>query len=204
MAPAMAQIHVNQEYPVVDIRSAMAGHAIPSAWIDKGATVQALLQHCRHVLKHQARVPDDLATMTNLTWRTDDGEYVGKLQADQIRVVVDMNRSHFEYVTLHQRLPDGQELPMLCVSATIKGLHTHPTYDQNGRPSRTSGNSGTHDRDYHRGRRHHTLDSGGFPTAIVPEVLPKLEDIVRSSETRFGLHTFCCQRIVKLVCGHGC
>ena len=182
----------------------MAGRGIPTDWIDKGCTVQALLQHCRHVLKHEAKVPEDLAKMINLTWRTADGQPAGRIQANHIRVIVDLNRSHFAYVAVLQRLPDGQELPMLCVSATIKGLRMHPTYDQSGRPSNTSANSGTHDREYHRGRRHHTLDSGGFPTAPVPEVLPKLEDIVRSSETHSGLHTFCCQRIVKLVCGHGC
>ena len=147
---------------------------MPTAWLGKGPTVQALLQRCRHELKHQARLPEDIAAMINLTWPTDDGVKVGRLLADQIRVIVDCNRSHFAYVTLHKRLPDGQELPMLCVSVTMKGVSMHPTYDQSGRPSSASGNSGTHDRDHHRSRHHRALDSGGFPMLSVPEVLPKL------------------------------
>ena len=174
----MAAIHVNREYPVVDINTVMNGAEPPQAWLGKGATVQALLQYCRHQLKHEAKVPEDLVKYTNLTWRTDAGQHMGQITAAHIRVIVDLNKSHFGYVTLYKQLPDGQELPMLCVSATIKGLGAHPTYDPSGRPLDVPGNSGTNDRDHRRGRQHRPLDSGGFPMNSVPQVLPSLEDIV--------------------------
>ena len=178
MGPALNAISVNQEYPVVHLPTAMNGHKAPRAWIGKGCTVQALLQTCRHELNHEARVPNDLASFMALTWRDDDGHKVGTITGDQIRVIVDLNKSHFEYVTLLKRMPDGQEVPMLCVSATIKGQRRHPTYDPSGMPVDLLGNAGIDERDSLRGRHRRPLDTGGFPMLPVPDILPQLADIV--------------------------
>ncbi len=123
-------------------------------------------------------MPEELADALDITWREDDGTKIGRVEAAQIRVIVDLNRSHFAYVTLLRRTDDGQELPMNCVSATIKGLREHPIYDGNGMPLLPTGNTGTQERDTHRGRRRRPLDSGGFPMHSVSDVMPHLEDVV--------------------------
>jgi hypothetical protein len=174
----MDTFQVSTLYPVICRETLLRGHKPPQAWYDKGKAVQALLQHIRHNLNHHARVPEELADALDITWREDDGTRIGRVEAAQIRVIVDLNRSHFAYVTLLRRTDDGQELPMNCVSATIKGLHRHPIFYGTGVPVSLTGNTGTHERDNRRGRDRRGLDNGGFPMNSLTDVVPHLEDVV--------------------------
>jgi hypothetical protein len=157
---------------------------IPASCGPHGKGSQGLLSICRYRLQHRAITPQDLAAMWHGSLRDNDGQHLGPMTSDLVKVIVGQNRSHFAYVKIMQLESDHSEVEVECVSATMRTHHghhghgVHPEYTRHGQPLDTKPGELVTQGQVHRRRPTFAENPNEFPTLPVPQLLPPLPDEV--------------------------
>ena len=139
-------------------------------------------------MRHTAREPADIAQLWHGKWRDNDGNELGRMTADHIKIIVDINRSHFANVPVTRVLHDGTEEQVLCISATMKHCRMHPTYNASGEPQNVPGSTTDAEANAGTQRAPRGRDAPEFPIMTAPEPVQLLEDVVRTSAASGVLH----------------